>query len=170
MLRGEMAAFYLGELQRRYIQPNTMYKESGPVIETPLSATQSLHDMLVQSWGGVIRLFPAVPAAWADAALRDFRTEGAFLLSASRQAGKTRWVKVTSEAGAPCVLRTDMDGELTVRDRWGRPKRWRRLPNGDVHLDLRRGEEAVVHRAGDRPDLEIRPVPANGTSTPWGMP
>ncbi|WP_340688488.1 glycoside hydrolase family 95-like protein [Amycolatopsis coloradensis] len=170
MLRGDKAAFYLGELQRRYIQPNSMYKESGPVIETPLSAAQSLHDMLVQSWGGVIRLFPAVPAAWADAALRDFRTEGAFLLSASRQAGKTRWVKVTSEAGVPCVLRTDMDGELTVRDRWGRPKRWRRLPNGDVHLDLRRGEEAVVHRAGDQPDLEIRPVPANGNSAAWGMP
>ncbi len=58
-------ATWWGELQRRYIQPNTMYKESGPVIETPL--------------------FPAVPAKWADAALRDFRTEGAFLLSASRQ-------------------------------------------------------------------------------------
>jgi hypothetical protein len=80
ILRGEKAEFYLGELQRRYIQPNTMYKESGPVIETPLSAAQSLHDMLVQSWGRVIRLFPAVPAQWADAALRDFRTEGAFLL------------------------------------------------------------------------------------------
>ncbi|RSN25850.1 Tat pathway signal sequence domain protein [Amycolatopsis sp. WAC 04169] len=170
MLRGEKAEFYLGELQRRYIQPNTMYKESGPVIETPLSAAQSLHDMLVQSWGGVIRLFPAVPAKWADAALRDFRTEGAFLLSASRQGGKTRWVKITSEAGAPCVLRTDLDGELTVRDRWERPKRWRRLPNGDVRIDLRRGEEAVVHRAGDRPDFEIRPVPSNGDGTPWGMP
>ncbi|KFZ76612.1 hypothetical protein ED92_41530 [Amycolatopsis sp. MJM2582] len=170
MLRGEKAEFYLGELQRRYLQPNTMYKESGPVIETPLSAAQSLHDMLVQSWGGVIRLFPAVPAKWADAALRDFRTEGAFLVSASRQGGKTRWVKITSEAGAPCVLRADLDGELTVRDRWGRPKRWRRLPNGDVRIDLRRGEEAVVHRAGDRPDFEIRPVPANGDGTPWGMP
>ncbi|WP_037303176.1 glycosyl hydrolase family 95 catalytic domain-containing protein [Amycolatopsis orientalis] len=170
MLRGEKAEFYLGELQRRYIQPNTMYKESGPVIETPLSAAQSLHDMLVQSWEGVIRLFPAVPAKWADAALRDFRTEGAFLLSASRQGGKTRWVKVVSEAGAPCVLRTDLEGELTVRDRTGRPKRWRRLANGDVRIDLRRGEEAVVYREGDKPDFEIRPVPANGTAAPWGMP
>jgi alpha-L-fucosidase 2 len=170
MLRGDKAEFYLGELQRRYIQANTMYKESGPVIETPLSAAQSLHDMLVQSWGGVIRLFPAVPAKWADAALRDFRTEGAFLLSASRQGGKTRWVKITSEAGAPCVLRTDIQGDLTVRDRWGRPKRWRRLANGDVRIDLRRGEEAVVHRKDDRPDLEIRPVTPNESSAPWGMP
>jgi len=170
MLRGDKAEFYLGELQRRYIQPNTMYKESGPVIETPLSAAQSLHDMLVQSWGGVIRLFPSVPAKWADAALRDFRTQGAFLLSASRQGGKTRWVKIASEAGAPCVLRTDLEGELTVRDRWGGPKRWRRLANGDVQIDLRRGEEAVLHRKGDKPDLEVRPVSPNGTDAPWGMP
>src|SRR5439155_3346206 len=41
-LRGDASAFYLAELLRRFVQPNTMYKESGPVIETPLSAAQSL--------------------------------------------------------------------------------------------------------------------------------
>ena len=45
-----------------------MYKESGPVIETPLSAAQSIHDMLLQSWGGKIRIFPAIPATWKDIA------------------------------------------------------------------------------------------------------
>lgn len=29
-----------------------MYKEAGPVIETPLSGAQCIHDMLLQSWGG----------------------------------------------------------------------------------------------------------------------
>ncbi|MFE0026372.1 Tat pathway signal sequence domain protein [Amycolatopsis sp. NPDC059021] len=170
MLRGDKAAYYLGELQKRFIQPNTMYKESGPVIETPLSAAQSLHDMLVQSWGGVIRLFPAVPANWGDVAVSDFRTQGAFLLSASREGGKTRWLRIRSEAGAPCVLRPGIDGDLVVRDTWGRPKRWRALPNGDLQLELRAGEEAVVYRKGDRPDFTVRPVPANGVSTPWGLP
>ncbi|HEU4422942.1 MAG TPA: Tat pathway signal sequence domain protein, partial [Pilimelia sp.] len=50
MLRGDKAVFYLGELLRRFIRPNTLYQESGPVIETPLSASQSMHDMLCQSW------------------------------------------------------------------------------------------------------------------------
>ncbi|WP_027945408.1 glycosyl hydrolase family 95 catalytic domain-containing protein [Amycolatopsis taiwanensis] len=170
MLRGDQAASYLGELQKRFIQPNTMYKESGPVIETPLSAAQSLHDMLVQSWGGVIRLFPAVPASWGDVALSDFRTQGAFLLSASREGGKTRWLKVRSEAGAPCVLRTGIEGDLVVSDSSGRPKRWRALPNGDLEVDLRAGEEALVYRKGDRPDFTVRPVPPNGESAPWGLP
>ncbi|WP_409464103.1 glycosyl hydrolase family 95 catalytic domain-containing protein [Amycolatopsis sp. GA6-003] len=170
MLRGEKAAYYLGELQKRYIQPNTMYKESGPVIETPLSAAKSMQDMLVQSWGGVVRLFPAVPEAWGDIALRDFRTEGAFLLSASRESGKTRWLKVHSEAGAPCVLRPGIEGELTVTDAHGRPRRWRRLANGDVQVDLGRGQDAYVYRRGDRPDFTVRPVPPGGASDPWGMP
>ncbi|WP_425387956.1 glycosyl hydrolase family 95 catalytic domain-containing protein [Amycolatopsis nigrescens] len=169
MLRGDKAAFYLDELQRRFIQPNTMYKESGPVIETPLSAAQSLHDMLCQSWGGVIRVFPAVPPSWESAALHDFRTEGAFLLSASREGGRTRWVRVRSESGARCVLRTGIEGEPVVRDRWGRPKRWRLLPGGDLEIELRRGEEAVVHRKGDRPDFRLGPVPGSPVP-PWGLP
>jgi alpha-L-fucosidase 2 len=179
MLRGDDAAFYLGELLRLYIQPNTMYKESGPVIETPLSAAQSVHDMLCQSWGGVIRVFPAVPAAWPDVMLHDFRAQGAFLVSASRTGGVTRWVRVASDgrdaggggtAGAPCVLRTGIAGPLAVRTRSGRPVDWRVLPDGDVAIDLRRGEEALVHPAGVEPDLRIAPVPASGTTPPWGLP
>ncbi|KAA2254316.1 Tat pathway signal sequence domain protein [Solihabitans fulvus] len=169
-LRGDDAAFYLGELLRRFVQPNTMYKESGPVIETPLSAAQSLHDMVCQSWGGVIRLFPAIPASWPDVAVRDFRTQGAFLLSASRSGGATRWLRVRSEAGAPCVLRPGIAGDLTVRDGRGRERRWRDLGGGTIEVELRRGEEAVVHRRGDRPDFELGPVPANGPAQPWGLP
>jgi alpha-L-fucosidase 2 len=167
MLRGDKSALYLNQLMDRFIQPNTMYKESGPVIETPLSAAQSLHDMVCQSWGGVIRLFPAVP--WPDAAVRDFRTQGAFLVSASRQGGRTRWMKVRSEAGAPCVLRPGIEGELVVKDEWGRDLRWREVAAGTIEVDLRRGAEAVVYRRGDRPDFDVRPVPGTA-ATRWGLP
>jgi alpha-L-fucosidase 2 len=168
--RGDDAAFYLGELLRLYVQANTMYKESGPVIETPLSAAQSLHDMLCQSWGDVIRVFPAVPAAWADVTLHDFRTQGAFLLSAVRAGGATRWIRVYSEAGAPLTLRTGITGPLTVRDRHGHEPHWRQLPNGDVEIDLRRGQEVLVYPRGSRPDLTIAPVTPNAPAPPWGLP
>ncbi|TCO64533.1 glycosyl hydrolase family 95 catalytic domain-containing protein [Actinocrispum wychmicini] len=167
MLRGDKAAFYLTELLRRFIQPNTMYKESGPVIETPLSAAQSLHDMVCQSWGGVIRLFPAAP--WPDLAVQDFRTQGAFLLSAARQGGQNRWMRVVSEAGAPCVLRPGITGDLAVTDRSGRDLRWREVAVGTIEVDLRRGEEARVHRRGDQPDFVVQPVPGTA-ATPWGLP
>jgi hypothetical protein len=169
MLLGNDSASFLDQLLTRFIKPNTMYQESGPVIETPLSAAQSMHDMVCQSWGGVLRLFPAIPDAWPDVTIGDFRAQGAFLLSGSRTGGTTRWLRVHSEAGEPCVVRHGIAGELTVRDGRGRPRRWHDLGNGTVRIDLERGGDAVLHRAGDRPDLTIAPVASNGPATPWGL-
>ncbi|KOG17448.1 glycoside hydrolase family 95-like protein [Streptomyces viridochromogenes] len=168
--KGEDALRYLGELMSRFVQPNTMYKESGPVIETPLSAAQSLHDMVCQSWGGVIRVFPALPAAWADLTVHDFRTQGAFLLSAVRAGGVTRWVRLTSEAGAPCVVRHGIAGPVEVRDGRGRPLRHSDAGEGAIRIALRRGDSALVTARGDRPDLTIAPVRPNEEVPRWGLP
>ncbi|MBD3006935.1 glycoside hydrolase family 95-like protein [Streptomyces sp. 5-10] len=170
MGRGEDALKYLGELMRRFIQPNTMYKESGPVIETPLSAAQSLHDMVCQSWGGVIRVFPALPAAWAELMVHDFRTQGAFLLSAAREGGRTRWVRLRSEAGAPCVVRHSLDGPIEVRDGRGRRLPYETVSAGTIRLALTRGQEAIITARGDRPDLSVRPVEAAEPAPRWGLP
>lgn len=40
---------------------DTHASEAGPVSETPLSASRSLHDVFCQSWGGVVPVFPGVP-------------------------------------------------------------------------------------------------------------
>lgn len=168
--KGEDALGYLGELMSRFIQPNTMYKESGPVIETPLSAAQSLHDMVCQSWGGVIRVFPALPAAWADLTVHDFRTEGAFLLSAVRKGGVTRWVRLTSEAGAACVVRHGIAGAIDVRDGWGRRLRYSDVGGGAVRIALGKGQSALITAKGDRPDLTVAPVRANEDAPRWGLP
>ncbi|MER6954259.1 glycoside hydrolase family 95-like protein [Streptomyces sp. NPDC000618] len=168
--KGEDALRYLGELMTRFIKPNTMYQESGPVIETPLSAAQSLHDMVCQSWGGIIRVFPALPAAWADLVVHDFRTQGAFLLSARRQGGATRWVRLVSEAGADCVVRHGIAGPVDVRDRRGRVLRYSEAGDGAVHVPLRKGESALITARGDRPDLTVAPVHANEDAPRWGLP
>ncbi|WP_413104568.1 glycosyl hydrolase family 95 catalytic domain-containing protein [Streptomyces sp. Inha503] len=170
MGRGEDALKYLGELMRRFIQPNTMYKESGPVIETPLSAAQSLHDMVCQSWGGVIRVFPALPAAWDELMVHDFRTQGAFLLSAAREGGRTRWVRLRSEAGAPCVVRHSLDGPIEVRDGRGRRLPYETVGAGTIRIALTRGQEAIITARGDRPDLTVRPVEAGEPAPRWGLP
>ena len=167
--RGDDALTYLREFVARFAQPNTHYYEAGPVIETPLSGAQSVHDMLCQSWGGVIRIFPAVPDAWRDVTLHDFRTEGAFLVSAVRRAGRTSFVRVRSLAGEPCRVRTGIAGRLTVRALSGPEPRWRDLGDGTVEIDLGRGHEVVIHAAGARPDLVIAPVPVAEPAPPWGL-
>ncbi|MDR3219962.1 MAG: alpha-L-fucosidase [Dysgonamonadaceae bacterium] len=118
---GEKAFVQLQTLINKYIQPNTLYRESGPVIETPLAAVASLQDLYLQSWGDKIRIFPAVPEAWQESSFINFRTEGAFLVSATRYAGKTVFIQIESEADGLCRLQTGMDtGEIDVRNLSGK--------------------------------------------------
>jgi alpha-L-fucosidase 2 len=153
------------------LTPNTMYREGANfAIESPLAAAQSLLDMLVQSHGGVVKAFPAVSATWPDASVAGLRTQGAFVLDASRRAGRTEWVRVRSEAGEPLVLQHGIDGAIAVRDRRGRPVRYTEVAPGRVAIPLRRGETAVVTHRDARPELCPRDVPANGPAAAWGLP
>ncbi|WP_189710279.1 glycosyl hydrolase family 95 catalytic domain-containing protein [Streptomyces phaeofaciens] len=170
---GDTAISYLRKFfdpTTRYpCRPNTHYTEAGPVIETPLSASQSLHDMFCQSWGGVIRVFPAVPTAWADVTLHDFRTQGAFLVSAVREAGATRFVRIRSLAGEPLRLRHGFTGRVTAVLDDGSPARTHDLGDGTLGIDLPKGREVLVH-SGSRPDLVIAPVAVGEPGAAWGLP
>ena len=90
-------------------QPNTLYQEAGPVIETPLAPHDRLQDIVLQSWGGTIRVFPGVPKTWKDVTIDQMRTEGAFLVSAVRRDGKTKWIRIESLAGEKCLLKCDIE-------------------------------------------------------------
>ena len=69
-------------------------------LEGNFAAAQAVHEMLLQSWGAILRVFPAVPASWADASFRDLRAEGGFVVSAARRGGTTREVSVRATRGA----------------------------------------------------------------------
>ncbi|MCQ9134222.1 glycosyl hydrolase family 95 catalytic domain-containing protein [Streptomyces hilarionis] len=170
---GDTALAYLRKFfdpTTRYpCQANTHYTEAGPVIETPLSASQSLHDMFCQSWGGVVRIFPAVPAAWTDLTLHDFRTQGAFLVSAVRTAGRTRFVRIRSLAGEPLKVKHGLVGRLTALLDDGSPARTHDLGDGVLSVDLPRGREVLIH-SGSRPDLVIAPVAVAEPGAAWGLP
>lgn len=162
---GDAALGYLDTLLTSYVKPNTMYAESGPVMETPLSGVRSLHDMLVQSWGDTIRVFPGLPSGWSDVAVQDLRTEGAFLVTAARRGGHTAFVRVRSLAGEPCrVIPGDMPGPYEVRGARG----WH-LTEGVLEIELRRGEEALIYPKGTSPDTRVGPVEAP-SAPPWGLP
>ena len=80
---------------------------------------ESLHDLLLQSFGGVIRIFPAVPDGWKDASFYNLRTEGAFLVSAQRKDGNFRFAQIESLAGEPLTVACGCgypDREILKRD------------------------------------------------------
>ncbi|MGW0886181.1 glycosyl hydrolase family 95 catalytic domain-containing protein [Streptomyces sp. NPDC002671] len=169
---GDSALRQLNTLLTSYVQPNTMYAESGgPVIETPLSGAQTMHDMVVQSWGGLIRVFPAVPSAWADLTFHNLTTEGAFQVSAVRQGGVTKFIRVRSNAGEPCVvLPGGMSGPYDVQPLGATPGpiSWTANANGTLTIALDAGDEAVIVPAGQSPTLAIAPVIAPARAS-WGL-
>jgi len=149
---GNESLEYLNGL-KSFIQPNTLYKESGPVIETPLSAAQSIQNMLLQSWGGVIRVFPAIPDKWQNVTISNLRTEGAFLVSAIRNNGKTGFICIKSLAGEPCLLKCDIaNPECTVA---GKFIKLHVKAGGTIQLNLKKGEIAILYPAGGIKDSFI---------------
>ncbi len=64
-----------------------------------------VNEMLLQSHGGVIQIFPAVPAKWKDILFVNMRARGAFTVSASMEKGKVKWGSITASAGRNIVLK-----------------------------------------------------------------
>ena len=73
----------------------TLYSEGHqPCFESPPGSANSVQEMLIQSWGGRIRIFPAVPPTWKDAVIHRMGAEGGFAVSAVRSNGKLLWVGI----------------------------------------------------------------------------
>jgi alpha-L-fucosidase 2 len=79
-------------------------------LEGNFAAAQAVHEMLLQSWSGVVRVFPAIPERWADASFRDLRAEGGFRVNARRDGGKTVEVRVEATRNGVLRLRDPFDG------------------------------------------------------------
>ncbi len=153
--KGNDALSYLNKLFGRFLSVNTLYRESGPVIETPLSGVQSIHDMLLQSWGGKIRVFPAMPDAWQNVAYSNFLTEGAFTVSTSRKDGKTEFIEIKSLAGEPCIFVTDIKQPAFK----GKHKlEVKKLGKDTWQANLKKGESILIYPENTSPELVIRPV------------
>ena len=95
-------------------------------LEGNFLADAAVHEMLLQSWDakpgsgewGPIRIFPAVPWRWHDAAFTDLVAEGGHKVSARRENNATVWLRVAAAR----------DGELRIRDNFGgRTPAWSRL-------------------------------------------
>jgi hypothetical protein len=158
--RDMMHRFLTGSIGISELLPNTHYVESGgrnPVIETPLSGAAALMDLLIQSWGGKIRVFPAMPDDWKDSSFHQLRAMDGFLVSASRRNGTTEWVTITSEAGEPCVIRVpEWNGALEVKG--ARPHTATQSAPGEWRIDLKRGETALIHPQGKQVTPVVRPL------------
>jgi len=108
-------------------------------LEANFAASQAVHEMLLQSWGGKVRIFPAVPSKWQDVSFRNLRAEGGFVISATRKAGKTLSVQITAVVGNTLILKDPFDG---------RPAKWNRndiRKNGEYYECSMKTGEALIN-------------------------
>lgn len=134
--RGEEALRYLKDYERAFTLRNGFHANGDQTksglsnftyrpftLEGNFLAMQAVQEMLLQSWGGSVRVFPAVAKEWQDCEFHDLRAEGGFKVSAKRQHGLTVWVRVEAT----------VDSELNLRDPFaGQTPTWNRK---DVKLD-----------------------------------
>lgn len=102
--RGDDALRFLQVAVNHFIDPNTMYRESGPVIETPLAAAESVHDMLLHCHDGRIKIFPALPKDWKDIAIHGLRAEGGFGISCHMKESKIKFLRIEASIDGECTI------------------------------------------------------------------
>jgi alpha-L-fucosidase 2 len=115
--RAQDAYRFLDIYRKAFIWPNGFhingdYKKLGYskhayepfTVEAECAFTAAVNEMLLQSWGEKIRVFPAVPDGWPDVSFENLRAEGAVLVSARRQAGRLTRLR----------LRPEHDGQVTI--------------------------------------------------------
>ena len=115
-------------------------------LEGNCAFAAGIQEMLLQSWGGVLRIFPAIPEAWRNTKFHNLRGEGAFLVSAEMQDGELVRAEITAERGGFC--RVQLPGEPNVHEA--------DLQTGEVWnvlVELSRSRESHS-REGGNPDSD----------------
>lgn len=150
--RGNHALQMLKAYQTAYIWPNGFhvngdYKRYGYsfydyepfTMEAECGFTAAVNELLMQSWGGRLRIFPAVPETWRNVRFQNLRAEGGVLVSAEMREGEVVSATVESPEG----------GEVKVV--------W---PLGRVAPGAPHEVRTLKLSAGDRKELVGMPHPA----------
>ena len=130
-------------------------------MESNCGANAGISDMLVQGWRDVVRVFPAMPGHWRDAAFHDLVTEGAFRVSGAWCDGRVAWVKVVAGVARQLRLRNPF-GDAPVETSGVELRR-----EGDLWVaDLAQGQEVTLWLKGESVDLDqaVERVRASDTS------
>lgn len=157
----DKAYYYLDFLiKHKNISSTTMYSEGkiNPVIESPLSFATSLHDMMLQSWGGKIRVFPASPKKWKDVSFHNLRTQGAFLVSAKKMEGKTEFLSIKSLKGNECKVKVDIEKPRFYIN--GKSISTQKTSDGFYTIDLKTNQTVVItSKTLKKTNLSIEELP-----------
>jgi len=162
--RGDLAEKYLSIFANAFVSPNGFNlngDQSGKgysgfryrpfTLDANFGHALAVQEMCLQSWHDTLRFFPAMPWKWHNASFRDFRTEGAHVVSACWQNNATTEFTITAGKG----------GDLRIRNNFGGRKiRWNRegirTDGADFVIAVKKGD--VISATLEKP-AAIPPEP-----------
>jgi len=120
--KGDSAVLNLKKFAQNFCSPNSFnlngdqkggqysnYVYRPFTLETNFGFAEGIHQLLLQSEHGYAEIFPAIPASWKDVSFKNLRSQGAFLISASRENGINKQVRVYAEKGGTCKIKVPFD-------------------------------------------------------------
>ncbi len=118
MYRGDDAAKTLNIFASCFCSPNSFHLNGDQckaghsnytydpfTLEGNFAFASAIQEMLLQSHNGLIRIFPAVPQVWNDISFTNLRTEGAFLVSATKKEGSIQSISIKAPQGGTARIR-----------------------------------------------------------------
>jgi hypothetical protein len=123
--------------------PNGYIFFFGGGVESASTIPAAINEMMLQSFSGVLRLFPVWPKDH-DASFGDLRAYGAFLVSSELRNGEVKRLVIESEKGRDCTLQNPWTGRVLKVYRNGQEAE---RADGDV--------VTLKTRPGER--IELRP-------------
>ncbi len=165
---GNMAWQMLDLYINAFITPNTLHINGDPkmyglsmwtyepmTLEGGFGAAAAVMEMLMQSHGECIRLFPSIPNRWHDAYFSKLRAEGAFIVTAKLEDDKVRFVWIRSEAGKRCRVRNPFGEDAPELIRLGKSRDGdaNAFQPLDIELSSAKGERLDVHPADYGPGI-----------------
>jgi len=97
------------ELNKSWFYPytSTTYegrKIQGVFVESGSGFITAINEMLVQSYNGIIQVFPAIPETLTLIRFKNLRAIGAFLVSSEYNSGNVNWIMIESTKGGVCKV------------------------------------------------------------------
>lgn len=108
-------------------------------LEGNFAFAQGVHELLLQSDKGYIEVFPATPNEWKDVSFNTLRSEGAFLVSATRAGGVVDKITITAEAGGELKLKFPMKTWIAEGVERSKVK----IRDGFLYVPMKKGQTIV---------------------------
>lgn len=113
-------------------------------IDGNFGYTTGVTEMLLQSYNGVIRLLPALPAEWADGSLKGARGEGDFTIDQEWTNGTLIKAYILSGSGSDCVLNSKDIAKASIVDSEGKTVEFTKIDDNTVSFPTTEGGGYIV--------------------------